>query len=141
LQYGRNASDFPRVPSTEMRMALKREREAENWEDMLSRSLSALLDVSTTRWLDVHHYLWQAAENSGATRLQSLVRGVLSARLAEDGAWPQDSFDDDTPVASADTRRWLQRELISRPASSVTETESAPAETSAITQLLPEHRS
>ena len=125
LQWGREASGPVGVPATETRVALKRAREAEDWKVLLTQALRAMLDSSATRWLDTHHHVWQAAANLGTTRLQSLVSAVLNVRLAEDSTWAQESFDDDTPVASVDTQRWLKRELVSRTAPSGVEKEPA----------------
>ncbi len=134
LQHGRGASNSGGVPSTETRIALKQAREAGNWGDVLAQSLRAMLDGGATRWLDVHYHVWQAAENLGAGRLQALVMGAVEARLADISTWPQESFDDDTPVASVDTQRWVQRHLNSRRATSITEAESAPAEAATTTE-------
>ncbi len=134
LQQGRDGSQERAVPSTERRVALKQAREAENWGDVLVQSLRAMLDPGTTRWLDVHYHTWQAAENLGSGRLQALVMAAVNARLAGSSTWPQESFDDDTPVASVETQRWVQRHLNSRRATSITEAESAPVEAATTTE-------
>jgi type VI secretion system ImpA/VasJ family protein len=58
-------------------------------------------------WMDLQRYIVKALDEWGCPDIASAVRSELRALLADLPELPGWTFDDDTPVANAETQLWL----------------------------------
>jgi type VI secretion system protein ImpA len=64
----------------------------------------------------VHRYLWRASQELGYGALERAIVSSLKSILKDVPELPHWTFDDDTPTANAETRRWLDEVVMPRPA-------------------------
>jgi type VI secretion system protein ImpA len=67
-------------------------------------------------WLDLQRYVWKASVELGYGAITSSVLSSLAALLRDFPAMAELSFNDDTPVANAETVRWLRETVLPKPA-------------------------
>jgi type VI secretion system protein ImpA len=106
------------APSTELRWSIKHAINSGDWMEVHRQSFEALGTPCGRAWLDLYRYLWTSCREAGWEAQQRSIFGVVSQCLREMPEFPQWTFNDDTPVANADTMRWL-REEIKPPAATV----------------------
>jgi hypothetical protein len=111
LQYGQD-SFRQAAPSSETRLTLKRANEGGEWNGLLQYSLAALREGYSRPWLDLNRYVWQASEATGSPVLRNLVLTQTRVLLENDISVAETLFDDDTPVANAETRQWLTSTIL-----------------------------
>ena len=111
FQFGEYDShgEMERFPASETRLVLKRASESQDWSTLLKQAIRAMMHVSGRYWLDLYRYVWQAAVETGATELQSMALVYTRALLQENPTIVGTVFDDDTPIANNETRRWLEK--------------------------------
>ena len=114
-------------PSTELRMTLKKTSREGNGQLLLEESLHALA-FPHAGWLDLHRYIWAASRAAGHQAIADSVLDVVRVMLRRDGSIVNSVFDDDTPVASQETKEWIDAEKIAPvPEVTVALEEAAPA--------------
>lgn len=119
--------EFAVPPSTEIRQRLRRLVHEGNWSDLLRAVLTALGEPSGRLWLDPHRLLWKTTQELGYTALASTVLSSLLALLRDFPELPHATFNDDTPVAGAETRRWLEETVLPKPSEPEPAPEPSPA--------------
>jgi type VI secretion system protein ImpA len=98
-------------PSTELRRALKKTSREGNGQLLLEESLRALA-FPHAGWVDLHRYIWAASRAAGYQAIADSVLDVVRVMLRRDGSIANSVFDDDTPVASQETKEWIEAEKI-----------------------------
>jgi type VI secretion system protein ImpA len=98
-------------PSTELRRALKKTSREGNGQLLLEESLRALASPHAG-WVDLHRYIWAASRAAGYQDIADSVLDVVRVMLRRDGSIANSVFDDDTPVASQETKEWIEAEKI-----------------------------
>ncbi|MBT9330202.1 type VI secretion system protein TssA [Paracidobacterium acidisoli] len=116
------AYDFLVSPPTDIRQSLKRLASEANWEELLCIATAAAGESCGRAWLDVHRYIWRASYEAGYSAISAAVLNQLQCLLKEIPEIPSWTLDDDTPAANPETQRWLEEQVIPKPA------EPAPAE-------------
>jgi hypothetical protein len=66
-------------------------------------------------WLDLQRYIWKASLELSYRVTTSSVLSSLGALLRDFPGIPELSFNDDTPVANAETVRWIQETVLPKP--------------------------
>jgi type VI secretion system ImpA/VasJ family protein len=109
-------------PPTDARQQLRRALTEGNWSELLRSSVAAAGEPWGGMWLDLQRYVWKASVELGYGAITSSVLSSLGALLRDFPAMAELSFNDDTPVANAETVRWLRETVLPKPA------ETAPVE-------------
>jgi type VI secretion system protein ImpA len=122
------AYDFATAPPTETRQAFRRLANEGNWDDLLKLSLQALGDKSGRAWLDLHRYIWRAAQGAGYNAIAVSVVATTRALLQDIPEFRNWTLDDDTPAANLETQQWIDAEILPPAPIAATESDSAPAE-------------
>jgi type VI secretion system protein ImpA len=126
-QRGARASyDFLVSPAAEIRQNLKRLAMEANWEELLKAGIAAAGEPCGRAWLDVHRYIWKAADESSYPAIASSVITSVQGLLKDVPELPTWTLDDDTPTANPETQKWLEEVILPKPVEAVAE--SAPAE-------------
>jgi type VI secretion system protein ImpA len=107
------ASDPP--PPTDARQQLRRAFSEANWSELLRASVVAAGKPWGGLWLDLQRYIWKASVELSYPAIASSVLSSLGALLHDFPGIPDWTFDDDTPVANPDTRRWLEETVLPAP--------------------------
>ncbi len=110
LQYGRDKTKEI-SPSSELRLELRRARDAGEPTIFLQKALHAMTQGGSHAWIDLLHYVWQAAVALNASSLQTSVLFQTRALLQQKAGMGEAAFEDDTPVASSETQRWLAEQI------------------------------
>ena len=118
--------DFLVSPSTEIRQNLKRLSSESNWEELLRAALTAVGEACGRAWLDVHRYIWRASYEAGYSAVAATVVAQLQTLLKDIPEIPTWTLDDDTPTANPETQRWLEEQVIPKPAEPVPAQEATP---------------
>jgi type VI secretion system protein ImpA len=108
--------DFLVSPPAETRQNLKRMAMEGNWEELLKAGVAAAGEPCGRAWLDVHRYVWKAAEESSYPALASCVITSVQALLKDVPEILNWTLDDDTPTANQETQKWLEETVLPKPA-------------------------
>lgn len=100
------------APPSEIRVELRRLFQEGEWERMLTVTERAAALPCGRAWLDLQRYTVRAAEECGYSSIARAVRTQLSALLAAYPTLIEESLNDDTPAANAETRSWLNQEVL-----------------------------
>jgi type VI secretion system protein ImpA len=103
-------------PPTDARQQLRRALTEGNWSELLQASVAAAGEPWGGMWLDLQRYVWKASVELGYGAITSSVLSSLGALLRDFPAMAELSFNDDTPVANAETVRWLRETVLPKPA-------------------------
>jgi type VI secretion system protein ImpA len=99
------------APSTELRQSIKGVANLGDWMEVHRQSFEALGTPCGCGWLDLYRHLWTSCREVGWEAQQRSIVGVVSQILREMPELPEWTLNDDTPVANADTVRWLAEEI------------------------------
>lgn len=113
------AADLP-SPASERRQALKRLAGDGDWTALLELAEETLGRPEGRAWLDAQRYAltaMTAAGDADRSTAAVAVRRMLQAFLAEYPDLPRAELSDDTPTANAETRQWLESEILPPPPS------------------------
>jgi len=99
------------APSTELRQSIKGVANLGDWMEVHRQSFEALGTPCGRGWLDLYRHLWTSCRELGWEAQQRSIVGVVSQILREMPQLPELTLNDDTPVANADTVRWLAEEI------------------------------
>jgi len=94
-------------PSTETRKSLRALAAEGNWQEVLNAAEIAMEHPSARGWLDLQRYAVTACENLGMEAAAAAIRAEIKVVLADYPGLPSVSFNDETPVANADTQSWV----------------------------------
>lgn len=111
LQYGQESVQQV-APRSETRLTLKKTNEEGEWNKLLQCSLVALQERFSSAWLDLNRYVWQTADATANAVLRTLVSTQTRVLLENDLSAVEALFEDDTPVANAETRQWLANTIL-----------------------------
>ena len=108
-------------PPTELRQHIKRLALNGKWAELLESGESAMALPCSRGWLDLQRYVVDActALGSGYELIASAIRSELRALIMDIPQLLDSTLLDDTPVANAETKAWLQR-LMEGPPETVT---------------------
>lgn len=101
-------------PTSQTRQELKRLATEESWDALLEQAEEALGRPEGRAWLDAHRYALTAMSSGSADRSAAIgvCRALLRAVLAEYPELPRAELADDTPTANAETRAWIESEIL-----------------------------
>jgi type VI secretion system protein ImpA len=102
------------APPSELRRLLRRAWLQQDWDGLLRASMEALTQPCAPAWLDIHHYVWRAARESGSSSLARCVVEFARMMLQESGDGTEVLFEDGTPAASAETQQWIMEVVLRR---------------------------
>ncbi len=108
-------AEFAVPPATEIRQQLKRLLNENEWSQLLSAALEAAGQPCGRIWLDVHRCIWKASLELGYAALATTAVSSMAAILHDFPTLAQWTFSDDTPVANAETLRWLNEVVLPKP--------------------------
>lgn len=106
---------FPVAPPTETRQALRRMASEGSWNDLMAFALKSLSEPCGRVWLDLHRYIWRAAQASSNPQLALAVASTIRGLLTDLPELRGMMMDDDTPVANAETQQWILSEILPPP--------------------------
>jgi type VI secretion system protein ImpA len=98
-------------PSTELRLSLKRSS-LEKSSQLLEESLHALSQEGAGGWLDLHRYVWLASREAGYQNVAESVSDIVRILFGRDSSIAEAMFEDDTPIASRETKQWIETEIL-----------------------------
>jgi type VI secretion system protein ImpA len=99
-------------PPTELRVKLKKLFVSSDWAALLAEVEDALGLPSAGPWLDLHRYAVLSLEQQGMTAAATAVRSGIRGLLQDLPELQSATLLDDTAAASADTRAWLDGEVL-----------------------------
>lgn len=100
-------------PSSEIRRSLRTFAVSGAWTELLRASIPVMAEPCARAWLDLHRYIWRAAQETGATSIASAVSGTVRELLTlrpEVRYW---TLEDDTGAANPETQAWIDAEVLS----------------------------
>jgi type VI secretion system protein ImpA len=109
MQGEQPAPGFAVAPGAEVRSLLRNLALGSNWARLLRESLPVLASECARGWLDLHRYIWQAGEGTGAQALTKAVEGTVKGLLAACPQLRHWTLEDDTGAANPETQKWLDR--------------------------------
>ncbi len=98
------------APPMELRRHLKRLSIERKWEELLEAAENAMALPCSRAWLDLQRFVIEACEALGDdyAPIAKAVRSELKALVSDLPQLLDATLMDDTPMANADTRRWLK---------------------------------
>jgi type VI secretion system protein ImpA len=101
-------------PPAELRARVKKAAIEENWDEVLEATEAAMELPCGRGWLDIQRYAVQALDNKGQwfAFVAGAIRSALRALLQDLPGLLDMSLLDDTPVANAETRAWIQEQVL-----------------------------
>jgi type VI secretion system protein ImpA len=99
------------APSSELRQALKGVAGSGDWLELHRQSFEALGTPCGRGWLDLYRYLWTSCRAMGWEAQQLSIAVAMQQILRELPDLREWTLNDDTPVANAETMRWLAEEI------------------------------
>lgn len=105
------------APSSTVRQTLKKLAAEGDWSAVLDQAEAALGRPEGRAWLDAHRYAAQAMANaSDVDRATTLAasKALLRALLADYPDLARAELCDDTPTANAETRAWIEAEVVAQ---------------------------
>jgi type VI secretion system protein ImpA len=97
-------------PPGEIRSALRRHAQANNWKQVLETAETAMSQGFGRGWLDIQRYAIRACEELGYNNAAKALRSELKALLADLPELPNQIMQDDTGSANPETVAWLRKE-------------------------------
>lgn len=97
-------------PPGEIRSALRRQSQANNWQQVLETAETAMSQGFGRGWLDIQRYAIRACEELGYQNAAKALRSELKALLADMPELPNFIMQDDTGAANPETIAWLRKE-------------------------------
>ena len=99
-------------PSWEVRQSLRAFAVAGAWIELLRAALPVMAEPCARAWLDLHRYIWRAAQESGASALAAAVSGTLRELLRLHPEVRHWTLEDDTGAANPETQAWIDAEVM-----------------------------
>jgi len=97
-------------PPGELRAALRRHSQANNWALVLETAETAMSQGFGRGWLDIQRYAIRACEELGYANAAKALRSELKALLTDVPQLPTLILQDDTGAANPETLAWLKKE-------------------------------
>jgi type VI secretion system protein ImpA len=99
-------------PSPEIRHSMRTFALSGAWVELLRASLPVMAEPCARAWLDLHRYIWRAAQESGAGALATAVSGTLRELLKLRPEVRRWTLEDDTGAANPETQAWIDTEVL-----------------------------
>jgi type VI secretion system protein ImpA len=99
-------------PSPQIRQSLRAFAGGGAWVELLRAALPVMAEPSARAWLDLHRYIWRAAQESGASALAAAVSGTLRELLRLRPEVRHWTLEDDTGAANPETQAWIDAEVL-----------------------------
>jgi type VI secretion system protein ImpA len=99
-------------PTPDVRFALRSLAQQQAWGQLLRTSLPILASECGRAWLDLHRYIWRAAQENGAEALAAAVVGTMRNLLAVQPELRYWILEDDTGAANPETQRWIDSTVL-----------------------------
>jgi type VI secretion system protein ImpA len=106
------APGFAVGPGSEVRQSLRSMANRGAWKDLLRASLPILASECARSWLDLHRYIFQASQETGAEAIAMAVAGTVRGLLAVQPELRNWTLEDDTGAANPETQRWLDATVL-----------------------------
>lgn len=106
------APGFAVGPGSEVRQLLRQLAGKGEWRELLRASLPILASECARAWLDLHRYIWQAGQETGAEAIAAAVVGTIKSLLAIRPELRYWTLEDDTGAANPDTQKWLDSTVL-----------------------------
>jgi type VI secretion system protein ImpA len=103
-------ADILESPPGEVRAALRRHSQANNWKQVLETAETAMSQGFGRGWLDIQRYAIRACEELGYKNASKAMRSELKALLVDMPQLPNLILQDDTGSANPETIAWLKKE-------------------------------
>jgi type VI secretion system protein ImpA len=100
------------APPKQVRVELKRLWQEADWHGVRESGERAMALPCGRAWLDLQRYVVRAAENTGCDTAARALRSAVRMLLRDYPSLPDQTLNDDTPAAGAETRAWLDQEGI-----------------------------
>jgi type VI secretion system protein ImpA len=99
-------------PTPDVRFALRSMAQQGAWIELLRASLPILASECGRGWLDLHRYIWRAAQETGAEALSAAVVGMVRNLLVVQPELRYWILEDDTGAANPETQRWIDSAVL-----------------------------
>jgi type VI secretion system protein ImpA len=99
-------------PRLQIRQSLRAFAVGGAWVELLRAALPVMAEPCARAWLDLHRYIWRAAQESGASALADAVSGTLRELLRLRPEVRQWTLEDDTGAANPETQAWIDAEVL-----------------------------
>ncbi|WP_058188928.1 type VI secretion system protein TssA [Terracidiphilus gabretensis] len=99
-------------PTPDVRFALRSLAQQGAWAQLIRVSLPILASECARGWLDLHRYIWRAAQEIGADALSAAVVGTIRNLLAVQPELRYWILEDDTGAANPETQRWIDSTVL-----------------------------
>jgi type VI secretion system protein ImpA len=98
------------APATRQSMRAMAARGA--WHELLRAALPILASEGSRAWLDLHRYIWQAGQETGAEAISAAAVGTVKSLLAYRPELRHWTLEDDTGAANPETQQWLDATVL-----------------------------
>jgi type VI secretion system protein ImpA len=99
-------------PSSEVRHSLRAFAAEGAWSDLLRATLPVMAQPCARAWLDLHRYIWRAAQETGAGAIAAAVSGTVRELLKLRPEVRHWTLEDDTGAANPETQAWIDAEVL-----------------------------
>ncbi len=99
-------------PTPDVRFALRSLAQQEAWAQLIRISLPILASECARGWLDLHRYIWRAAQEIGSEALAAAVVGTMRNLLIVQPEIRYWILEDDTGAANPETQRWIDSTVL-----------------------------
>ena len=106
------APGFAVGPTPEIRQTLRNLANKDAWQELLRASLPILASECARAWLDLHRYIWRAAQETGADAISAAVAGTVKSLLIVRPELRYWTLEDDTGAANPETQQWLDATVL-----------------------------
>ncbi len=106
------ALGFAVGPGPEIRQSLRAMATKGEWSELLRASLPILASECARAWLDLHRYIWRAAQETGAEAISDAVVGTVRSLLVVRPELRHWTLEDDTGAANPETQQWLDATVL-----------------------------
>lgn len=107
---GGQLSEILESPPGEIRAALRRHAQSNNWRLVLETAETAMSQGFGRGWLDIQRYAIRACDELGYKNAAKALRSELKALLIDMPELPSQIMQDDTGAANPETIAWLRKE-------------------------------
>jgi len=106
------APGFAIGPSPSVRQSLRALANRGAWQDLMRASLPILASECARAWIDLHRYIWRAAQETGAEAISEAVVGTIRSLLISRPELRHWTLEDDTGAANPETQQWLDATVL-----------------------------
>ena len=106
------APGFAVGPSPEIRQSLRVLANQSAWGELMRVALPILASECARAWLDLHRYIWRAAQETGAEAIAAAVAGTVRSLLIVRPELRHWTLEDDTGAANPETQQWLDSTVL-----------------------------